>query len=65
MYMEKLIQHRKALNISSRQMAINLGFSPVTYWEWEKGKKKMGRDAALKISAATGISRDYLIFGDN
>jgi transcriptional regulator with XRE-family HTH domain len=62
--MKKLLEYRTAKNLNQRQMADFLGFSPVTYHEWEKGKKKMGREAALVISEKTGLSRDYLIFGD-
>ncbi len=45
-------------------MAAFIGFSPVTYHEWEKGKKRMSRTAALVVAEKTGLSRDYLIFGD-
>ena len=63
--MKKLIAYRNSRKLSLRQMAIELGISYVSLWEYENGKKRPGRETAIDLAKKTGLSRDYLIFGDD
>jgi len=62
--MKLLIQYRKSRKLSQARMAEFLGISQPDLSDYENGKKRPRPERAKKIAAKTGLSRDYLIFGD-
>lgn len=58
-------KHRKGLQMSLNDVAVQTGISPSYVALIEKGKRKPPIDLLTKIGSMAGVSVDYLIFGES
>lgn len=62
--MQLLKQYRESRKLSQVDLAKLLGISQATLSDYENGKKRPRPSKAKQIAKVTGLSRDYLIFGE-
>lgn len=54
---------RDGLRLSQREMCRLHGFQPPQYNNWEKGHRRISLDCALRLSAAYGLTLDWIYLG--
>ena len=59
--MEKLVQLRKAKNLTQKEMADFLLTSQQTYSRYEKGTREPDIETIIKLADYFGVSVDYLL----
>lgn len=61
----RLVKLRGALKMSQHDAAVLCGLKPSTWATWENGARPQNLiDVVQAIVAATGVSRDWLLFGE-
>lgn len=60
----RLIRTRVALGLNQSQFCAQIGVDKNVYNPFEKGKRRITLDVALKIRARFGISLDWIFCGD-
>ena len=61
---ERLCLAREALRLSQAKFALRAGMSPNAYNQFERGKRRLTIDGALKIHDAHGLTLDWIYLGD-
>ena len=59
--MNNIKKAREAMNLSQKQVALELKVAPPTVSEWESGKKFPAGKRLSKLSEFLGVSTDYLL----
>ena len=62
---ERLCLAREALGLSQVMFALRAGMSPSAYNQYERGKRRLAIDGALKIHDAHGLTLDWIYLGDS
>lgn len=61
---KRIMQRRKALNLSQEELSERADVSPQLLSTAERGTKAIRPENLLKISRALGVSTDYLLTGE-
>ena len=61
----RIKKYRKSLQMSMNDVAEQTGISPSHVALIEKGKRKPPVDLLMKVGAMSGVSIDYLIYGES
>lgn len=61
----RIKKYRKSLQMSMNDVAEQTGISPSYVALIEKGKRKPPIDLLMKIGAMSGVSIDYLVYGES
>lgn len=62
---ERLQELRKMLNKTQRELCRDIGISPTTWNNWEKGKRLPDLIELIKLRKVYPISLDRIYFGGN
>lgn len=61
---KRIVERRKSMNLTQEQLAEKAEVTPQMLSTAERGAKAIRPENLLKISAALGVSADYLLTGD-
>lgn len=61
---ERLQSLRKVMGLTQVAMCELAGCSTQEWNNWEKARKRIGVDNAIRVSTATGVSLDWIYLGD-
>lgn len=59
--MNRIYECRERLNLSQKQVAMEIGVKPPTVSQWESGIKNPSRQNVAKLALLFGVSSDYLL----
>lgn len=57
---ERIIQLREEKDLSQKDVASSIGYSPQVYNRWEKGKTEPDYNAVISLAKFYNVSTDYL-----
>lgn len=58
---ERLLELRRAVGLTQKQVADELGIHSVTYLHYEKGQREPPLDTVVRIAAFYDVTTDYLL----
>lgn len=61
---KRIVERRKSMNLSQEELSERAGVTPQMLSTAERGAKAIRPENLLRISAALGVSADYLLTGD-
>lgn len=60
-FVERLLELRRAVGLTQKQVADELGIHSVTYLHYEKDQREPPLDTVVRIAAFYDVTTDYLL----